>query len=190
MQGALQRKEKVRYKLRIGLLSDTHGFLDPAIFTYFAECDEVWHAGDFGPVEILDELTAFKPLRGVWGNIDGAGVRASVPKEMEWECEGMKIYMTHIAGYPGAWNRNAQKTLLRMKPDVVICGHSHILKVMRDQAQGLLHLNPGAAGHVGWHVMRTMLRFEITAGKMQGLEAIELGPRGRGNCARPDKMGT
>jgi putative phosphoesterase len=165
--------------LRIGLLSDTHGFLDPAIFAYFADCDEVWHAGDFGPVSVMDEIKAFKPLRGVWGNIDGAEIRASVPKVLEWECEGMKIYMTHIAGYPGAWDKKVIATLSILHPDVVICGHSHILKVMRDQSLSLLHLNPGAAGHNGWHTMRTVLRFQILEGKIQDLEAIELGPRGR-----------
>jgi putative phosphoesterase len=165
--------------LRIGLLSDTHGFLDGAVFDYFADCDEVWHAGDFGPVGILDELKNFKPVRGVWGNIDGAEVRASVPESLDWECKGMKIFMTHIAGYPGAWDKQAKATITTLRPDVVICGHSHILKVMRDKKYNLLHLNPGAAGHNGWHIMRTMLRFEIDDGKMHNVEAIELGPRGR-----------
>jgi uncharacterized protein len=165
--------------LRIGLLSDTHGFLDPAIFSYFDQCDEVWHAGDFGPVEIMDELRAFKPLRGVWGNIDGQEIRASLARDLEWECGGMKIYMTHIAGYPGAWDKRAKAALHRLSPDLVICGHSHILKVMRDQSLNLIHLNPGAAGHNGWHIMRTMLRFQIQGGKLSNLEAIELGQRRR-----------
>jgi putative phosphoesterase len=169
--------------LRIGLLSDTHGFLDPAIFTYFAGCDEIWHAGDFGPIEILDELTDFKPLKGVWGNIDGAEVRASVPREIEWACGGMKVYMTHIAGHPGAWDKRAKAAIASIRPELVICGHSHILKVMRDPKAGLIHLNPGAAGHNGWHSMRTMLRFQIDDGKMHNLEAIELGPRGRSASA-------
>ena len=161
------------------MLSDTHGFLDPALFAYFSQCDEVWHAGDFGPVEILDELKAFKPLRGVWGNIDGAEVRASVPHELQWECAGMSIYMTHIAGHPGAWDKRAKAQLARIRPNLVICGHSHILKIMRDQSLNLIHLNPGAAGHNGWHTMRTALRFQIVDGKLNNLEAIELGPRGR-----------
>jgi putative phosphoesterase len=171
--------------LRIGLLSDTHGFLDPAVFTYFVGCDEVWHAGDFGPVSILDQLRSFKPLRGVWGNIDGTEIRASVPKDLEWECEGMKIFMTHIGGYPGAWDRRVNDTLARMRPDVVVCGHSHILKVMRDQSLDLIHLNPGAAGHNGFHTIRTMLRFEIDACRMHSVEAIELGSRGHSASAKP-----
>lgn len=171
-------------QLHIGLLSDTHGFLDPAIFSYFGECDEIWHAGDFGPVAILDELKAFKPLRGVWGNIDGPEVRASVPRELDWECAGMRIYMTHSTGYPGAWNKRAKTQLTRLRPGLVICGHSHILKVMRDQALGLIHLNPGAAGHHGWHSIRTILRFKIEAGKLSNLEAIELGQRGRSTLTK------
>jgi len=171
--------------LRIGLLADTHGFLDPAIFNYFADCDEIWHAGDFGPVEILDELHAFKPVRGVWGNIDGEQIRASVPRELDWECAGIRVYMTHIAGYPGAWDKRAKAALLRVRPQLAICGHSHILKVMRDPTLDLIHLNPGAAGHHGWHTMRTMLRFQIDAGKISNLEAIELGVRGR--AVKPGK---
>ena len=128
---------------------------------------------------ILDELKAFKPVRGVWGNVDGAEVRASVPRELDWDCAGMRCYMTHIAGYPGAWDKRAKARLGELQPELVICGHSHILKVMRDQALGLVHLNPGAAGYHGWHSIRTMLRFQIDAGKLNNLEAIELGPRGR-----------
>jgi putative phosphoesterase len=164
--------------VKIGLLSDTHGFLDPALFDYFANCEEVWHAGDFGLVAVLDELQAFKPLRGVFGNVDGAEVRACVPEDLVWDCGGMKIYMTHIAGYPGAWDKRAKVEIKRLRPDLVIGGHSHTLKVMRDQALGLMHFNPGAAGHNGWHTVRTALRFEIDDGKIHNLEAIELGPRG------------
>lgn len=165
--------------MRIGLISDTHGFLDEAVFTYFAECDEVWHAGDFGPVETLDRLKAFKPLRGVYGNIDGSQVRLEVPEELEWECDGLRVYMRHIGGYPGAYERGVRQRLQETKPGLFLCGHSHILRVMRDQKLGLVHMNPGAAGHVGWHTMRTVLRFSVNAGKIEGLEAIELGPRGR-----------
>jgi putative phosphoesterase len=163
----------------IGLLSDTHGFLDEAVFSYFAECDEVWHAGDFGTVEILDRLQAFKPTRGVYGNVDRADVRAAVPGDLEWECEGLRVYMTHIGGYPGNYDARAKKELVRRRPGLFICGHSHILKVMRDQGLGLVHMNPGACGHHGWHTVRTMLRFRVDAANISGVEAIELGPRGR-----------
>ena len=173
--------------MRIGLLSDTHGFLDEAVFTYFSQCDEVWHAGDFGSVEILDRLKAFKPTRGVYGNVDGAELRAELPQDLAWDCEGAEIYMTHIGGYPGNYDMRAKKQLLRVQPDLFICGHSHILQVMRDPALRMLHMNPGACGHHGWHAVRTMLRFTVEAGKISGVEAIELGPRGRKVPARTQK---
>ncbi len=132
--------------MRIGLMSDTHGFLDESIFEYFAECDEVWHAGDFGPVALLDRLRAFKPIRGVYGNIDGAEVRKEVPKDLNWVCEGVRIYMTHIGGYPGNYDRKAKEIIERERPTLFICGHSHILKVVRDPKLQLLHMNPGACG--------------------------------------------
>jgi putative phosphoesterase len=165
--------------MRIGLLSDTHGFLDEAIFGHFAECDEIWHAGDFGTPEVLDRLKNFKPVRGVCGNVDGAELRAGLPEDLVWECEGLGVYMTHIGGYPGNYDRRAGKELRRLRPGLFICGHSHILKVMRDPALGLVHMNPGACGHHGWHLVRTVLRFTVEAGRISGLEAIELGPRGR-----------
>jgi putative phosphoesterase len=165
--------------VQIGLLSDTHGFLDPAIFQYFAECDEIWHAGDFGPVQIFDDLKAFKPLRGVYGNIDGAEVRACTTLDLHFECEGLSVYITHIGGYPGHYEKHARAEILEQHPGLFICGHSHILKVMRDPELNLIHLNPGAAGHTGWHITRTLLRFHIDDAHVHKLEAIELGPRGR-----------
>lgn len=170
--------------MRIGLLSDTHGFLDEDVFSHFAECDEVWHAGDVGPgdsgpLALLDRLKNFKPLRAVYGNVDGAEMRSELSRDLTWECEGMPIYMTHIGGYPGAYDRRAKGELLRYKPRLFIAGHSHILKVMRDPALDLLHMNPGACGHTGWHKVRTLLRFTIDAGKMSDVAAIELGARGR-----------
>lgn len=165
--------------MRIGLLSDTHGIVDQAVFTYFAECDEVWHAGDFGNIDVLRALDSRKPLRGVYGNIDDDQLRAELPLDLEWECEGVRIYMTHIGGRPGRYDPRANSELLRRKPSLFICGHSHILRVMRDQTLGLLYMNPGAAGHQGWHAVRTMLRFTIGAGRISAVEAIELGPRGR-----------
>jgi hypothetical protein len=163
--------------LRIGLLSDTHGFLDEAVFRHFAECDEVWHAGDFGSSGVLDSLRAFKPLRAVYGNVDGAELRADLPADISWECEGVGVYMTHIGGYPGNYDRKAAKELGRLRPGLFLCGHSHILKVMRDPALGLIHMNPGACGRQGWHLVRTLLRFTAEAGRISGVEAIELGPR-------------
>lgn len=168
--------------MRIGLLSDTHGFLDEAIFEYFAECDEIWHAGDFGTVAVVDRLQAFKPLRGVFGNVDGAEIRTIVPRDLEWECEGLRVFMTHIGGYPGAYAPGIKAELAKRKPGLFICGHSHILRVMR--TDGMVHLNPGACGHHGWHEMRTILRFTVAAGKLKEMDAVELGPRGRRVAAK------
>ena len=165
--------------MRIGLLSDTHGFLDEAVFRHFADCDEVWHAGDFGSIEVLNQLRGFKSVRGVYGNVDGAELRAELPQDLAWDCEGVRVYMTHIGGYPGNYDRRAGKEVRRLHPGLFICGHSHILKVMRDQELTLIHMNPGACGHHGWHLMRTLLRFTVETGKISQVEVIELGPRGR-----------
>lgn len=165
--------------MRIGLLSDSHGLLDDAIFKYFEGCDEVWHAGDFGDKQILDRLRAFKPTRGVFGNIDGEALRAELTEDLEWDCQGLRVYMTHIGGYPGRWDARARRELKRRRPGLFVCGHSHVLRVMRDVSLGLVYLNPGACGHKGWHTMRTALRFSIIDGQAGGVEAIELGPRGR-----------
>jgi putative phosphoesterase len=163
--------------MQVGLLADSHGFLDEAIFTHFAKCDEVWHAGDFGPVEVLDRLKAFKPIRGVFGNIDGAEIRSELPQDLEWQCEGVRVYMTHMGGYPGHYDSRAGKKILELKPDLFICGHSHIARVMRDQNLKLLHMNPGACGRMGWHLKRTVLRFTVDGEKIGDVALIELGPR-------------
>jgi len=163
--------------VQIGLLSDTHGYLDEAIFTYFKKCDEVWHAGDFGPVEVLDRLKAFKPVRGVFGNIDGAEIRAELTLDLEWEIEGLRVYMTHVGGHPGNYDRRAKRELVKRKPDLFICGHSHIARVMRDPKLKLLHMNPGAAGRTGWHLTRSALRFTLDQERIGNVELIELGPR-------------
>lgn len=165
--------------MRIGLLSDTHGFFDEAILDYFADRDELWHAGDLGSIEVLDRLNNFKPTRAVYGNVDGAGLRSVLQSDLHWECEGLRIYMTHIGGHPGNYDRGAKKDLSRMRPDLFICGHSHILRIERDPAFGLLYMNPGACGHHGWHKIRTLLRFTVDSGKIANVEAVELGPRGR-----------
>lgn len=163
--------------MQIGLMSDTHGFLDEAIFTYFEKCDEVWHAGDFGPLELLERLKAFKPVRGVFGNIDGVEIRSELPLDLEWECEGLRVYMTHQGGYPGNYDSRAKRELARRKPDLFLCGHSHIARVMRDPQLNLLHMNPGACGRIGWHLKRTAIRFGIEGKKIGNVELIELGPR-------------
>jgi putative phosphoesterase len=165
--------------MRIALISDSHGFLDDAVLAYAAECDEIWHAGDVGPAEVLDRLKAVKPLRGVSGNIDGADVRAELPEQSAWDCEGLRVYMRHIGGHPGRYDPRAKREILRWTPQLFICGHSHIARVDRDPALGLLHMNPGACGHTGWHAIRTMLRFSVNAGSIGRVELIELGPRGR-----------
>ena len=163
--------------MRIGLLSDTHGYLDPRIFDHFKECDEVWHAGDFGE-GVAEQLKVFKPLRGVFGNIDGHNLRHSFPEELLFTCEEMLVLMIHIGGSPGHYYPEAGKSIAQHKPAIFICGHSHILKVMHDTRNKLLYINPGAAGKHGFHRMRTIIRFEINRQKIERLEAIELGLRG------------
>jgi putative phosphoesterase len=164
--------------MRIGVISDTHGFLDEAVFEYFAECDEIWHAGDFGSVSVFDRLNEFRPTRGVYGNIDGADVRKAVPRDAEWSCEGVRVFMTHIGGRPGHYEKRVASRLAAHGPDLFVCGHSHILRVERDPALGLLYLNPGAAGRHGWHLRRTLLRLTLEKSKIRGAEAVDLGPRG------------
>src|ERR1700737_435581 len=160
--------------MRIGLLSDTHGFVDEAIFTYFQNCDEVWHAGDFGP-GVLDRLKAFKPVRGVFGNIDGAEIRSELPQDLEWECERVRVYMTHDGGYPGSYKPRIKQQLTERKPDLFICGHSHFARVVRDPELGLLHMNPGACGRTGWHEKRTGMRFSVDGDRLGNVELIEFG---------------
>lgn len=159
---------------KIGLLSDTHGYLDDAVFKHFENCDEIWHAGDFGTIELADKLAAFKPLRGVYGNIDGKDIRLVYPEYLRFKCENVDVWMTHIGGYPGKYNPSIRQELYTKSPHLFICGHSHILKVIYDKKINCLHLNPGAAGKQGWHKIRTMLRFCISEEKIHTLEAIEL----------------
>ncbi|MGA0558955.1 metallophosphoesterase family protein [Larkinella sp. VNQ87] len=163
---------------RIGLLSDTHGYLDPQLFTHFAECDEIWHAGDIGTLEIVDQLRAFKPLRAVFGNIDDDKMARECPEHQRFELEGLSVWMTHIGGTPPRYNPIVRPELLRNTPSVFVCGHSHILKVVRDpKLTNLLFINPGAAGKHGFHTVRTALRFSLDAGRVTGMEVIELGKR-------------
>ena len=163
--------------LKIGLLSDTHGFLDPAIYKYFKDCDEIWHAGDLGSIQVFDELVKFKPTRAVYGNIDGHIIRSAMPEHIYFEVEGLKVYITHIGGYPGRYNLEVKSFLQKNATNLFICGHSHILKVMYDKTFNLLHINPGAAGNHGFHQVKTLIRFEISEGKPQNLEVIEIGKR-------------
>lgn len=162
---------------KIGLMSDTHGYLDDAVFNYYQECDEIWHAGDFGSLELVERLEKFKPLRGVYGNIDGKDIRAIFPEENRFMCENMDVLMIHIGGYPKRYQPRIKTAMLLQAPQLFISGHSHILKVVYDKEFNCLHLNPGAAGKQGWHQVRTLLRFEIAEGKIDNLEVIELGNR-------------
>lgn len=165
--------------MRIGLLSDTHGWLDPAVFDYFAECDEVWHAGDIGTMDVLEQLEAFRPVRAVYGNIDDAQIRTATVENQIFTLEGLSVVMTHIGGYPGRYNARVRELLDTHQPDLYICGHSHILKVMPDHKRQLLHINPGACGRHGFHKMRTLVRFAIRDEKVTDLEVVELGKRGK-----------
>ena len=163
--------------MKIGLLSDTHGYLDDAVFKHFEKCDEIWHAGDFGSMEVIEKLEAFKPLRGVYGNIDDKDIRLKFPEHLRFHCEQVDVWMTHIGGYPGKYSPLVKPEILNNPPKLFITGHSHILKVQFDPKLQLLHLNPGAAGKQGWHQIRTAMRFEINGDKIENLEVIELGSR-------------
>ncbi|MBO9619816.1 MAG: metallophosphoesterase family protein [Niabella sp.] len=160
---------------RIGLLSDTHGFLDEAVFTYFKDCDTIWHAGDFGSRELVEQLQQFKPLRGVYGNIDGQDIRSIFPETLTFMCEGVKVLMKHIGGYPPNYNKDTKPLLRAEQPQLFISGHSHILKIMYDDRLQCLHMNPGAAGKQGWHKVRTLIRFAIDGKEIKNCEVIELG---------------
>jgi len=162
---------------RIGLLSDTHGYLDKGVEKHFAQCDEIWHAGDIGTAALTDRLAAWKPLRAVYGNIDGAELRSIHPENQLFEVEGVKVLMTHIGGYPGRYVARVKELIVNEKPKLYICGHSHILKVMFDPKLQVLHMNPGAAGIHGFHQVKTMLRFVLDNGEIKNLEVIELGKR-------------
>ncbi|MEX0813845.1 MAG: metallophosphoesterase family protein [Chitinophagales bacterium] len=164
---------------KILLLSDTHGFLDPALEKYIKAADEVWHAGDIGTNEVTDQLKKWNILRAVYGNIDGKELRLEFPKNQIFELEGVKIFMTHIGGYPSRYAPGILPQIEMHKPNIFICGHSHILKVMPDKKRHLIAMNPGAAGNYGFHKIKTCLRFQLNAGKIEKPEVIELGLRGQ-----------
>jgi putative phosphoesterase len=158
---------------RIGLLSDTHGFLHPKLFSFFSQCHEIWHVGDIGNIETADKLAEFKPLRAVYGNIDGGKLRLTYPEHNIFYCEGVKVFMTHIGGYPGRYAKGIESMIKSEKPKLFISGHSHILKVINDPKNNLLHINPGAAGNSGMHKKITFLRFEVDGDRIKDLEIFE-----------------
>ncbi|MDB5063365.1 MAG: phosphodiesterase [Mucilaginibacter sp.] len=161
--------------VRIGLISDTHSYLDDAVFKHFDKCDEIWHAGDFGNIQLADKLAAFKPLKGVYGNIDGKDIRQIYPEHLRFNCEAVDVWMTHIGGYPDKYSPAVKSEIYTKPPNLFISGHSHILKVIYDKKINCLHLNPGAAGKQGWQKVRTLIRLSITEEKIHDLEVIELG---------------
>lgn len=164
---------------RIGLLSDTHGYWDDRYAQYFDSCDEIWHAGDIGTVELAERLADLKPLRAVCGNADGGDLRRMFPLILRFRCEEADVLMKHIGGYPGHYDRSIAGQLYVRPPQLFISGHSHILKVLYDRTIGCLHINPGAAGLQGWHKVRTLVRFSVEGREFKDLEIIELGERGR-----------
>lgn len=163
--------------IRIGLISDTHGYLDETVFKHFEQCDEVWHAGDWGP-GLNPALSRSLPVvRGVYGNIDGSDIRSIYPEQLVFMCEEVKVMIRHIGGYPPKYNPETKKELLIHQPQLFISGHSHILKIVYDDKLNCLHMNPGAAGKQGWHKVRTIIRFVIDGKEMHNCDVIELGPR-------------
>ncbi len=158
---------------KIGILSDTHGFFDEKLDRFFKDCDEIWHAGDIGNLEVVNKIKRIKPLRAVYGNIDGQEIRSLYGENLRFWCEDVEVWMTHIAGYPGRYNREVKEILKLKAPGLLICGHSHILKIMFDKTFNLLYINPGAAGKSGFHKMRTAVRFIIDGKQMKDLEVWE-----------------
>ena len=164
--------------MKIGLISDTHSYIDDRILHHLSGCDEIWHAGDFGSLDVSEALAALAPLRGVYGNIDDQQIRRIHPKVQRFVVAGLDVLITHIGGYPGKYHPDIRLEIKTNPPQLFISGHSHILKIMPDKnIPGLLHLNPGAAGKQGFHKIRTLLTFEINAGKLEKLQVIELGKR-------------
>ncbi len=163
---------------RIALLSDTHSYLDDRLVELLRECDEIWHAGDIGSFTVTDRLLQVRPLKAVCGNIDDAGLRVQFPNVLRFKCEEVDVMMTHIAGYPGHYDRNILPILKNNPPKLLIAGHSHILKVIYDPKFNLLFINPGAAGQHGFHLVRTFVRFTIDLDQIKNLEVVEMGKRG------------
>lgn len=165
--------------MKIGIISDTHDHLDENVFSHFQQCDEIWHAGDIGTISLLEQLEGYKPTKAVYGNIDGAKVRSAVPENQLLKREGKSVLITHIAGKPPRYNVRVRNLIAEHRPDILVCGHSHFLRIEQDQVNNLLFINPGAAGKQGFHKVKTLLRFEIEKGQVFNMEVIELGKRGR-----------
>lgn len=172
--------------VKIGLLSDTHGFLPERVFELFKDVDEIWHAGDIGSLEVTDRLKAFKPLRAVFGNIDDQAIRSEFPEYLNFKVEGLSVSMTHIAGRPGRYSKQAIDFIQETKPNIFVCGHSHVLLVQQDKSRNTLWLNPGACGNKGFHSIQTALRFRINGTKIEQMEVIEFGKRS--NLNNEDKI--
>ncbi len=163
---------------RIALLSDTHGYLDQKILNQLTDVDQIWHAGDFGTIDVCNRLNAIKPLTGVYGNVDGTEIRSAYPLHQIFKCENVKVWITHIGGYPGNYSPTVAKDIYTIAPHLFISGHSHILKVMRDKKMpSILHVNPGAAGVYGFHDIRTLIKFTIDKTLILEMVAVELGKR-------------
>ncbi len=163
--------------MKIGLISDTHGHLDDRVFQHFDSCDEIWHAGDIGTLDVVTKLGDFKPLRAVYGNIDGREIRTVYPEDLWFNCEDITVWITHIGGYPPRYNRRTKGILQEKVPGLFICGHSHILKIIKDPKLDLLHINPGAAGLQGFHKVKTLVRFDVNGDRIENMRVIELGKR-------------
>lgn len=160
---------------RIGIISDTHSYWDERYKKYFSECDEIWHAGDIGSTDVAERLAAIKPLRAVCGNCDGGDLRFRFPETLRFKCEDTDVLLTHIGGYPGNYDARVRSQIYANPPKLFVCGHSHLLKVKYDKTLDLLHINPGAAGMMGWHPERTIVRLTIDGSTFKDLEVITLG---------------
>lgn len=160
--------------VKVGLISDTHSYLDDAVFKHFDDRDEIWHAGDFGTLALADKLAAFKLLKGVYGNIDGQDIRTVYPEHLRFNCEQLDVWITHVGGYPDRYTASVKPEIYTNPPKLFITGHSHILKVIFDKKINCLHINPGAAGKQGWHKVRTLIKFNITGDKIHDLNIVEM----------------
>ena len=163
--------------MKIGIISDTHGYMDDRILFHLRDCNEIWHAGDVGDAVVLDRLNEVAPVIGVYGNIDGSAVRLRLPEFVRYEKDGFRMLLMHIAGAVGKYNETVRKHLEEFRPGVLVCGHSHITKVMFDKRFNCLYVNPGAAGRHGFHQVRTLIKVELTAGRLHRMSVVELGPR-------------